>query len=413
MQIWLCKFVSSDPSNGLIIDPPPPPIRFGRKPIQLTWYSLIFICLVLCYCGQGAVLLDPDLAVELKENPFFALAPNAWVRSYLVGLSTGATLIASQSVISGAFAVVEQAISLDMCPRLTVIQLRRGSHGEIYIPALNVFLGFGTIVLVGLFRESSRLASAYGLAVCGAMLVDTSLLIPVLVSVLEWRLFFAIPVFAVYLVVDSLFFLAGASKFFQGAFLPCGISIFVYFVLSTWMRGRNLSAKWSKQRAPMSMVALTQRLQGAHRIPGSVGVFLTRSLDGTSIPYSLELLFKQYGTCLHETIVMLSLRLELHSSAHHGLQCQVRSLGDGFWLADAVWDGVGDQLDLVHGLAQCMKEVSRGNTTIYLHRETPIAYKMSVWRASVYAILLEIGRGTLSKLLSGIAVMEYVKTVHV
>lgn len=196
---------------------------FGRKPIQLTWYSLIFICLVLCYCGQGAVLLDLDLAVELKENPFFALAPNAWIRSYLVALSTGATLIASQSVISGAFAVVEQAISLDLCPRLTVIHLTRGSHGEIYVPALNAFLGFGTIVLVGLFRESSRLASAYGFAVCGAMLVDTSLLIPVLITVFDWPIFLAIPLFLLYLFCDSLFFLAGASKFFSGAFLPFGL----------------------------------------------------------------------------------------------------------------------------------------------------------------------------------------------
>lgn len=163
----------------------------------------------------------------------------------------------------------------------------------------------------------------------------------------------------------------------------------------------------------MSMVALTQRVQGATRLPGSVGVFLTRSHNGTSIPWSLECLFKQYGTCLHETIVILSLKLELHSHEHRGLRCEVKDLGDGFWLAEALWDGVGHQVDLVHGLAQCMKQVSRGNTTIYLHRETPIANKMSIWRASVYAILLEIGRGTLSKLLGGIAVMEYVKTVYV
>ncbi len=184
---------------------------FGRLPIQLTWSTLVMGSLVLCYSGQAAVLLDPAASPDSKANPFFALAATVEWRGALVVLSMLATLIASQSVISGAFAVMEQAKALGFVPPSLAVVYPGGvhAHGQIYLPGVNTALWVACFTLVLVFQTSSNLASAYGLAVTGAMLVDSLLLLPVFLYLWSWDPLAAALCVLPFVVVDALFFSAG------------------------------------------------------------------------------------------------------------------------------------------------------------------------------------------------------------
>ena len=207
--------------------------HFGRTPIMLAWQSLVLPCLILNYMGQGVILLTPGMPDELRENPFFALAPTWWIRIGLIFLSTAATLIGSQAVISGAFATIEQAMYLDMLPSLAVFQT--GEHGQIYLPAVNFALAIGVMALVALFQRSSRLASAYGLAVVGAMLMDSLLMFAVLRYLWHWRTWLAVLIAGVFVTLDSTYLISALGKIPSGGWIPLLLASGVFFVLSTWI----------------------------------------------------------------------------------------------------------------------------------------------------------------------------------
>lgn len=195
--------------------------HFGRGPMRLSWFGFVMPCLLLNYFGQGAMIagLPPEQAAVVVQNPFFLLASDEW-RLPLVFLATVATFIASQAVISGAFSITHQAIQMGFMPRLNVRHTSETEGGQIYIPVINWALMVAVIILVLTFQSSSNLASAYGIAVTGAVTIDTLLMAVLLVGVWKWKWWYAAPVVALFLIVDGAYFAANLTKVPQGGWFP-------------------------------------------------------------------------------------------------------------------------------------------------------------------------------------------------
>ncbi|HET8708526.1 MAG TPA: KUP/HAK/KT family potassium transporter, partial [Pseudomonadales bacterium] len=210
--------------------------HFGRKPIRYAWFGMVLPALLLNYFGQGALLLHEPEAIH---NPFFNLAPD-WAALPLVILATVATIIASQAVISGVFSVTRQAIQLGFSPRMSVQHTSSHEMGQIYVPALNWMICAAVVLLVVGFGSSSKLASAYGIAVTLTMMCDTVLAFVVAYKLWHWKMHYCIVAAAFMLSIDFAYFSANAIKIFQGGWFPLAIGLVVFTLLSTWKIGRNL-----------------------------------------------------------------------------------------------------------------------------------------------------------------------------
>jgi len=213
--------------------------HFGRKPIAAAWFALVFPALILNYLGQGAVLLVDHAAFD---NPFFALAPGPCLIPMVV-LATVATIIASQALISGAFTLTEQAVNLNLWPRLRIVHTSTHQQGQVYVPSVNAILAIACVVLVISFRSSDRLAAAYGLAVSATMLATTIAFFHVVTAVLDWKRQVVYPLVTLFLIVDSTFLLAALPKIADGAWLPLAISAVFVITSWTWLAGRRCVAK--------------------------------------------------------------------------------------------------------------------------------------------------------------------------
>ena len=226
--------------------------HFGRGPMRLSWFGFVMPCLLLNYFGQAAMILGMGdaAAAEAIQNPFFHMAPDA-LRLPLVLLATSAAFIASQAVITGAFSVTHQAIQLGFIPRLSIRHTSDEHHGQIYIPLINWALMIAVIVLVLTFRNSSNLASAYGIAVTGAMLIDTALMGVLLLAVFRWKWWQATPVILLFFIVDGAYFASNATKVPDGGWFPLMIAFFAFTLLTTWAKGRKLmrAQGWPRTRA--------------------------------------------------------------------------------------------------------------------------------------------------------------------
>ncbi len=209
--------------------------HFGRVPITRAWFGVVFPCLVLNYLGQGSLILEKPASVS---NPFFILAPQ-WSQLPLVLLATAATVIASQSVISGAFSVSRQAERLDYLPRLTVLQTSKHEGGQIYVPAINWILFIGVMFLLVTFKSSNRLATAYGLAVTGTFIL-TSALFLVYAHAKGWRTWQLVALGVPLLTLELTYFAANVTKILTGGWLPLLIALVVCTVMLTWQRGRTV-----------------------------------------------------------------------------------------------------------------------------------------------------------------------------
>ncbi|MFT4087413.1 MAG: KUP/HAK/KT family potassium transporter [Gordonia sp. (in: high G+C Gram-positive bacteria)] len=210
--------------------------HFGRKPISFAWIAIVAPALTLCYLGQGALVLQDERNVRA---PFFLLAPD-WAQVPLIVLTTAATVIAAQAVISGAFSVAAQAAQLGYLPRLRVVHTSDRAYGQIYVPFLNWLLMVSVITLVFAFRTSTALAFAYGMAVTGTIAITTVLFF--VVARRRWKVSYAllVPPAVVLLTVDALFFAANVTKFLHGAWLPIVIALLAFAVMTTWRRGKEL-----------------------------------------------------------------------------------------------------------------------------------------------------------------------------
>ncbi len=213
--------------------------HFGRTPIATAWYVLVFPTLILNYLGQGAIVLTERAAFDA---PFFALTPGPFLIPMVV-LATLATVIASQALISGAFTLTEQAINLNLWPRMTVLHTSSSQRGQVYVPAVNVVLGVACILLVLTFRSSDNLAAAFGLAVSATMLATSIAFYEVITRVQKWKRVVAVPLITSFVLVDGTFFLAGIPKVPQGAWVPLVISVVFMVSALTWLEGRRCVAK--------------------------------------------------------------------------------------------------------------------------------------------------------------------------
>jgi KUP system potassium uptake protein len=242
--------------------------HFGRKPIGISWISIVMPALMLNYMGQGAMVLSLDVATaaEVIKNPFFYLAGET-LRLPLVILATLATIIASQAVISGAFSVTQQAIQLGFIPRLRILHTSESAVGQIYIPVINWALMVMVIVLVLVFQTSSNLAAAYGIAVTGAMFIDTCLLTVVLFSLWKWRPWVAIPLLAVFFMVDIAYFGANLTKVPDGGWFPLLIGLIAFTFLTTWARGRKLMIDSMREAAMPVEIFVKSAANSATRVP--------------------------------------------------------------------------------------------------------------------------------------------------
>jgi KUP system potassium uptake protein len=273
--------------------------HFGRAPIQTAWLVLVLPALVLNYFGQGALVLARPEAIE---NPFFLLFPD-WMLLPIVVLATAATVIASQAVISGAYSLARQAIALGLLPRLDVRHTSAEQEGQIYMPLVNTALLLGVLLLVGLFRTSSALASAYGIAVTGTMVVTAAMAFVVIWRVWGWSPLSAGLLIAPFLVIDATFLAANLLKFVEGGWLPLAFAGALSTVMYTWQHGNKLLLEKTRRlETPLeSLVAMLEK-KPPHRVPGTA-VFFTS--DPQSAPTALMHSLKHYKV-LHEKNVILS-----------------------------------------------------------------------------------------------------------
>jgi KUP system potassium uptake protein len=274
--------------------------HFGRRPIQIAWLFFVLPCLVINYFGQGARLLSDPTAIE---NPFYRLVPDSLLLPMVV-LATAATVIASQAVITGAYSLVRQAIQLGFLPRLAIIHTSDAYSGQIYIPRVNAALLLGVLLLVGLFRTSSALASAYGIAVATTMVVDGVLGFIVIWRVWRWRWWQAALLIGPLVVVDATFFSANLLKVFEGAWLPLLFGISMVLLILTWRRGTDIVIGKTRQ-SEIKLESLVRSLERKppHVVPGTA-VFLTSDPDyaPTALLHNLK-----HNKILHEHNVILTI----------------------------------------------------------------------------------------------------------
>jgi KUP system potassium uptake protein len=274
--------------------------HFGRRPIQKAWIFLVLPSLLINYFGQGARLLSDPTAIE---NPFYRLVPDSLILPMVV-LATAATVIASQAVITGAYSLVRQAIQLGFLPRLAIIYTSDAYSGQIYIPRVNTALLLGVLLLVGLFRTSSALASAYGIAVATTMVVDGALGFIVIWKLWGWRWWQAGLLMVPLVIVDSTFFSANLLKVFEGAWLPLLFGIGMVLLIITWRRGTEIVAgKTRSSEVGLESLVRTLEKKPPHIVPGTA-IFLTS--DPNYAPTALLHNLK-HNKVLHEHSVILTI----------------------------------------------------------------------------------------------------------
>jgi KUP system potassium uptake protein len=277
--------------------------HFGKKPIQRAWLFIVFPCLIVNYLGQCALLLKHP---ELSDNPFYALVPTALLYP-MIGLATVATVIASQALISGAFSMTSQAIRLGYFPRLTVKHTSESGEGQIYIPFINVTLAVLTIAIVLMFQSSSRLASAYGLAVTGTMAITSIVFFMVTHYKWKWKPYQSWGLLIIFLSFDLPFFFANLLKFFEGGWIPILVGAGFFIIMLTWKKGRTLLAKhFSSNSPPMGKFLEHLDKKVSYRIPGTA-VFLASASDG--VPPVVMRMVKRFHA-IHKTVILLTITSE-------------------------------------------------------------------------------------------------------
>ncbi|MDP4539100.1 potassium transporter Kup [Qipengyuania sp. DY56-A-20] len=364
--------------------------HFGRGPMRLSWFGFVMPCLLLNYFGQGAMVLalPPVLASEAIQNPFFFLASEDF-RLPLVLLATVATFIASQAVISGAFSITHQAMQLGFIPRLSIRHTSETEAGQIYIPVVNWALMVAVIILVLTFQSSSNLAAAYGIAVTGAVTIDTLLMGVLFVGVWKWKWWYAAPVVALFLIVDGAYFAANLTKVADGGWFPLVVGLFAFTLLTTWARGRKLMRdRMTEVALPIEIFAKSAK-NSATRVPGTA-IFMASQTAG--VPSALLHNIK-HNKVLHERVVILTIEIADEPYVDENARCEMHDLGEGFYRA-VLHYGFMEETDVPKGLksmSRCGGEFDMMNTSFFLSRQTLIASEkpgMSLWREKVFAWML-------------------------
>jgi KUP system potassium uptake protein len=360
--------------------------HFGRGPIRLAWFSLVFPALLLNYFGQGALILsNPEQATQ----PFYNLAP-PWALYPLVFLATLATIIASQAIISGAFSMARQAMQLGVSPPMRIIQTSSEEFGQIYMPAVNWLLMIATVMVVAGFGSSSNLAAAYGVAVATAMLIDTILVFLVARERWKWNFLIAGVVAGLLLVMDLSFFGANILKFAYGGWFPLVAGAVVFILMATWRRGRELlHRELLKISEPLEEFLREIAAEPPLRLPGTA-VFMVRRLSGT--PPMLVHHLKHHKV-LHEQVVLLTVVTEPVPRIPATERLEVVKLDQGFFRVTVRY-GFMQSPNVPVALRECEQYdllIDVDSITYYMVRETLIPTEerigMALWRDKLFSFL--------------------------
>ncbi len=296
--------------------------HFGRHPIRVGWLTIVLPALILNYLGQGAFALKEPAAIH---NLFFLMAPD-WMLLPLVVLATMATVIASQAVITGAFSLTQQAIQLGLLPRLRIKHTSEQLAGQIFMPGINLMLCAGVLGLAFVFKSSSALASAYGIAVTGAMAVDTCLLLVVALMLWKWPLHVALTVTIPLFVIDMTFFAGNMLKFADGGYLPLLFGGVLILMMWTWSRGTEIvRQKYRQESVPLVEVLDMLANSKPHRVAGTA-VFLTSDPERapTALMHNLK-----HNRVLHKKNVLLTVRNSVEPRVQERERIFVKDLDNG------------------------------------------------------------------------------------
>ena len=357
--------------------------HFGKRPIRIAWFTVVMPCLVLNYFGQGALLLENPAAVK---NPFYLMAPD-WALLPLVGLATAATVIASQALITGAFSVTKQAIQMGYLPRLRILHTSVRDTGQIYMPFINWGL-FAVIVLaVVMFRSSSNLAAAYGIAVCTDMLITTILTFFVIRHGWKYPLWLCIAATGVFFVVDFAFFASNLMKLFAGGWFPLVIGGVVFTFMMTWKQGRQiLNEKMRTDAIELPSFLDAVFVSPPARVEGTA-VFLTAE-PGT-VPNALLHNLK-HNKVLHEQNLFVTVRNHEVPWIGMNKRLEIESLGHHCWQVIVNY-GFKNDPDLPKALQHIKArgcELEAMSTSYFLSRDVivpTIGGGMAVWREKLFA----------------------------
>ncbi len=359
--------------------------HFGARPIRIAWFSLVLPALAVNYLGQGALLLADPTAIE---NPFYRLFPEMLLLP-AVALATAATVIASQATISGAYSMTQQAIQLGFLPRMQILHTSEREIGQIYVPVVNWALLLIIVAVVLAFGSSSRLASAYGIAVTGTMLITTVLTFFVIRFGWGLPLPLCIGATAIFFVVDAAFFSANLLKLHDGGWFPLAIGALVFTVMATWKRGRQLvMTKQASKGLELAGFLQSLALDAPHKVSGTA-VFLVA--DPSNVPHALlhNLLHNQI---IHERIVLLTVRMHEVPYVPQAERLEVAALGnDAFRLV--VHYGFKDEVNVpraLEGAHTIGMEFEPMRTSYFLGRETIVPTPgagMALWRERLFATM--------------------------
>lgn len=342
--------------------------HFGTKPIRYAWFILVLPCLLMNYFGQGAMMLQNPAAAQ---NPFYFLAPD-WALYPLVAISTLATVIASQALISGAFSITQQALQLGYLPRVRIIHTSHEERGQIYIPQLNWLLFIGTIMLVLSFKNSSNLAAAYGIAVTSTMVITTILAFVASTKLWKWSIPVAVIVSLFFIVIDLAFLGANLLKVMNGGWVPLVIGMFIYSIMITWNWGRKiLQQKIEEETQPIEKFideVMSVRLVST---PGTA-IYMSSNPKGT--PPALVKNMK-HNRVLHKQIIVLSIIFKKipHINIEDGIE--IENPTEGFYRVIASY-GFMDSANIQQIIEELNNKgisININKTTFFLGRELLVA----------------------------------------
>ena len=323
--------------------------HFGPKPIRLAWFGVVLPCLILNYAGQGALLLRDANAIE---NPFFLLVPS-WALYPTIVLAAIAAVIASQAVISGVFSLARQAIQLGYLPRLSIKHTSESEEGQIYVPFLNWLLLAAIIVLIMIFKTSSNLASAYGLAVTLTMLCDTLLIGVFIYYAWKWNTFKLLLVITPFLLLDIILVAATSLKILSGGWVPLLIGGMAFGILMTWKRGRELMfAKLQHDTLPIDLFVKSVGSDAVHWVQGDA-VFLTGTPN--VVPHAMLHNIK-HNKVLHERNILITVMVQDVPYVTQEERIQVETLNERFYRMQLFY-GFKDEPNVPRDLKQAYEQL--------------------------------------------------------
>ncbi len=360
--------------------------HFGKAPIRMGWLAFVLPCLTLNYLGQGALILDRP---EASENPFWSMVPEMayWP---MLGLATAATVIASQAVITGAFSVTQQAVQLGLLPRIEIRNTSESQAGQIFVPAVNMALMVGVLVLLFAFRSSHNLTAAYGVAVTGTMLVNTLMAYFVVTKKWRWPLWAVAGTLIPFGFIDTVFLTSNLLKIPDGAWMPLVLGAALVLIMWTWTRGSQILAdKAKKDSLPLTDLIEMLKARPPHRAPGTA-VFLTSDPDVAPVALMHNL---KHNKVLHEKNVILTVRTADRPRVPEDKRITMEPISDDFKKLTVTY-GFMETPNVPRALSLCRRQGLKFDimsTSFFLGRRSVIPSAnqgMPLWQDRLYIFLM-------------------------